>query len=356
VAEVPLRFRWVRRLAEAIVAVDVVAALAMIVVGVVLLWPPIDPNQWIPGVTLLLTGALLSAAAILPYILMVMLLKIEATTHRLHSTMLDIHEHVARIGPPLREIAENSQLSDAARSIAHRNKEREALRNAIRDDILHQDWEAAYYLIDQMETRYGYRQEAQRIRREVETSRQETMERMIVEAVQHIDTLCGQRQWDGARAEAERLLRLFPRHEKVKDVMELIERRRDEYKASLLRSYEEAFRRNESDRCLQILRELDFYVTPSEAEALAESARGVFRAALLNMGVKFSLAVTEKRWRDALESGLEITTQFPNSRMAQEVREKLDALQKRAGFSPDDVADMIQQKRAQAPPRTDTPV
>jgi hypothetical protein len=47
------------------------------------------------------------------------------------------------------------------------------------------------------------------------------------------------------------------------------------------------------------------------------------------------LAVSEQRWRDALEVGLQITDEFPNSRMASEVAEKIDVLRRRAGLVAD---------------------
>lgn len=348
-AEIPVRFRWLRRLGGVGVAVGVVGGLVMLAVGIAMLWRPDDRPMWIStGTSLILGGIFLDVISVLLYGMLVLALKIEATTTRLHSSLLDLGERIEGMAAPLKDMAENSHISDAAKSIAHRTKEREALRDAIRDDILHQDWEAAYYLIDQMEHRFGYRQEAQKIRREVDNSRQETIERMIVEAVHHIEQLCDQRNWDQARTEADRLLRLFPKHEQTKQLADLVDHKRDEYKAALLRAYREASDRNESERCVAILTELDPFLTRSEAEALAESARGVFRAQLMNLGVQFSLAVTEKRWRDALEVGLQITSEFPNSRMAQEVREKLEVLRKRAGFSPDAAADVIEHRTPSA--------
>jgi len=345
VADVPLRFRWLRQLGAACAVLGTVGGVILLVVGIVLLWPPVtEERSVLTGTIVLLGGALLTVLTFLVYGILLLVLKVESTTTRLHSTLLDLDERVTALNDPLVKVSENTEISDAAKTIAHRAKEREALRNAIRDEILHQDWEAAYYLIHQMERRYGYHQEAQRIKREVESSRQETIERMIIEALHHIEDLCNKRLWTQARTEAERLVRLFPSHEQAKTATDIVERKRDEYKAALLRAYDEAFARNESDRCVVILKELDPFLMRSEAEALADSARGVFRAQLLNLGVQFSLAVAERRWRDALETGLKITTSFPNTRMAEEVRGKLDALQKRAGLAQSDIADVIEQK------------
>jgi len=42
------------------------------------------------------------------------------------------------------------------------------------------------------------------------------------------------------------------------------------------------------------------------------------------------MAVTEKNWEAALQAGRKIVNQFPNSRMAAEIRSKMDVLQELA--------------------------
>ena len=53
-----------------------------------------------------------------------------------------------------------------------------------------------------------------------------------------------------------------------------------------------------------------------------ESARGVFRAKLHNLGVQFAIRVTDQNWSEALVIGEQIMDEYPNTRMAQEVQEK----------------------------------
>ena len=50
------------------------------------------------------------------------------------------------------------------------------------------------------------------------------------------------------------------------------------------------FGRDDVDRSVALLKELDQYLTPSEAEAYKESARDVFRKRLQQMGVQFAPA------------------------------------------------------------------
>ncbi len=105
---------------------------------------------------------------------------------------------------------------------------------------------------------------------------------------------------------------------------------KQEHKEELKRTWDEAVRRSDTDQAIDILKELDQYLSPSEARALQASARNVFKDKLLQLGIQFRFAVTEKRWQDALSSGLELVREFPNARMANEVREVLDTLRERA--------------------------
>jgi len=53
----------------------------------------------------------------------------------------------------------NSQISDAARSITHREQESEALRQAIREEMYGGDWEGVPLPDRREERRFGYKLE-----------------------------------------------------------------------------------------------------------------------------------------------------------------------------------------------------
>jgi len=46
--------------------------------------------------------------------------------------------------------------------------------------------------------------------------------------------------------------------------------------------------------------------------------------------VQFSLAVSGRQWNQALATGRQIINNFPNSKMAEEIREKMDILEQKA--------------------------
>jgi hypothetical protein len=290
------------------------------------------PDAQVSGFVALGAGLLLVSLSLILNAIMVVTTKTEANVNRIHNVMLEMQEALQRIAPLAKILADNSQISDAVRSITHRESEREALRQAIREEMYSGDWEAATYLVNEMERRFGYKQEAETLREELAGARVMTIEEKINQALTHIEKILSEHRWERARAEIERLVKLFPRHERVLGLPKELDRRREAQKQVLLARWKEAVARNEIDQGIVILTELDQYLTREEAQNLQDSARDVFKARLLNLGVQFGLAVSENRWRDALEIGLQIRQEFPNSRMAQEVSERIDILRIRAGF------------------------
>ncbi len=257
-------------------------------------------------------------------------LKIEATSFRIYDNLREIVDFYRDDRKQLQTIADNVQLSDTARALAHRDRERAALRLAINEEIVRGDIEAAYALVEQLEARHGYRNEAARLRREVDLCRARETSYKLQEAVEQVRRHIAAQEWDRARREMDRLLAQHPNNSDVLDLPKLFTIRRGDHKRRLLKEWDQSVQRNEVDRGIAILRELDQYLTPNEAAALEESARGVFRTKLHNLGLQFSLAVSEHNWREALAVGREIVEEFPNSRMAGEVRERLDVLARRA--------------------------
>src|SRR5262245_60786289 len=136
--------------------------------------------------------------------------------------------------------------------------------------------------------------------------------------------------WERARHGMDHLLKRYAEHPGVRALPQDFETRRSEHKRRLLKEWDEAVQRDEVDRGIRVLRELDQYLTPNEAQALKEAARDVFRARLHQLGVQFSLAVTDGQWNRAMDIGNQIMNEFPNSRMANEVRERFKVLQQRA--------------------------
>jgi len=290
---------------------------------------------WANGLPIIGVGAVLVVVSLSLYLLNALLLIMESRARRVDEAVADIQRTFKSLAGPLVSLASEAHISDATKSVIHRDKEREALRNAARADIVKGDWEMAYFIVDQMERRFGLREEAARLRSELEQARQDTIEVKIDQALEHINRLFVARDWARAESEIARLTRLLPDNEQVRSLGVRMQAARDAHKRELLAEWDSAVKRNDVDRGIDILRALDPYLSREEVSKLADSARDVFKAKLVNLGVQFGLAVSEQRWRDALEVGLQITDEFPNSRMAGEVAEKIDVLRRRAGLVAD---------------------
>jgi hypothetical protein len=336
------RFLWVRVLAWILICCGLAGGLASLIYGILV---TVDAG-FLAGRVFVGLGVASILGGLFVYTLLIVLLKLEANTHRAHDDLLDIRELLGRYSEQMRAVAENSMLSDGAKSILHRVREREAARQAIQEEIDKKDWEAAYALIDTMAERFGYKQEADRLREEIDLSRQEYVDQRISAALGQVEAACADHKWEQAVQAAQRIMAVFPRHDRVRNLPREIEQHKQDHKKRLMDEWIDACKRNDVDRSIELLKDLDSYLTPNEAAAMEGAARGIFRTKLQNMGVQFSLAVKEHRWNDAIEVGERIVVEFPNSRMAHEVKENLDALRIRAAQAA--AAEMVTQKDEQS--------
>jgi hypothetical protein len=245
-----------------------------------------------------------------------------ARVDRVESVLESLNENT-------RTLIDLSSLSDRAKGMLYRERELDAFREAIHSDLMKQDFRSAEALIESIEAG-GYLDQAARLRQEVENARNSTRQEKIDNAVQRVEDILTRFDWDRAQREAGRLAQAYPESDTVRQLPQKIEAARNQRKRELLQQYGEAVRKNAVDEGIKLLKKLDSYLSPQEAAALRDSARGVFRAKLHNLGVQFAICVTDQRWAEAVATGEEIMRDFPNSRMAHEVREKIDTLRNRA--------------------------
>lgn len=230
----------------------------------------------------------------------------------------------------IESLREESALSDDARRAINRRRERELLRRAIEEDIASQDWEAAMLLCNELSDRFGYRQDAEEARARIESSRYEYVMQSVNAATSRVDGLIVQRRWEEASTEARRIGRLYRELPRAAALERRVEQAREMYKADLERRFLTAAREERVDEAMELLKELDAYLTEGEAAPYREVARGVIGKAKNNIGAQFKLAVKDKQWNEALDIGQRILREFPNSRMADEVRQLIDAVRERA--------------------------
>ncbi len=237
---------------------------------------------------------------------------------------------LSRLEKSVARLEEQSALSEGARRILNRQRERELLRKAIEEDLATEDWDAALVLIDELARNFGYRADAEEFRDRIQTARFETVNRRVSAAIAHLDAMIAARRWDAAGEEALRIRRLYPDSPRVEDLRSRVEHARAVYKDDLERRFLLAAREDRIEEAMDLLKELDAYLSEAEAEPFRELARGVIGKARDNLGVQFKLAVRDRRWTDASGVGERIIADFPNSRMAAEVRQVIDSVRERA--------------------------
>lgn len=226
----------------------------------------------------------------------------------------------------IRRLSDTASLSDDARRVLNRGAERDLLCRAIEEDIQAQAWDAAIVLCDELADRFGYRQDAEEFRARIELARHEIQERRVADAIARLDGLIVQRRWDVAMGEALRIRRLYPDSTRVERLRDRVDSARAVYKADLERRFLDAAQASRVEEAMALLKELDVYLSEQEAEPLREVARGVISKTRDNLGAQFKIAVQDRQWATAASLGRRIINEFPNTRMATEVRGLLDQI------------------------------
>ncbi len=324
---------WLTRCASVAVVFSVLAALAMLGAGVTFVVLGVQSSNaamTAVGILLGLSAIALTGWEFVALGLVKSLLAGSEDTHQLSGRMARVESLLSSQEESLRTLIDLSTLSDKAKSLVYRERELEAFLETIHSDLAQQDYASAETLIEKVE-QSGYGDVAQRMRNELAQTKRASNDGQVEAAIARVEESVRRQDWPRARREAQRLLPVFPDHEKVQQLPRRIEQARNKVKRDLLQRYGEAVRKNDIEAGIELLRQLDSYLTPQEAAALSDSARGVFRAKLHQLGVQFAICVTDQRWAEAVETGEQLMQDYPNTRMAHEVREKIDILRSRAG-------------------------
>jgi len=280
----------------------------------------------------LLVGGLGFLTGVLVFLVR-MLININQVSNDTNSLLESLRKMVKdqpKVEALLTQISEHVLLSDETKTIAFREKDRAVVLEAIGQDIRRGRWESAEMLIEGLAQRFGRQDEAEHLREQLQRHRQLSIEEKIEATIKHLESLWLIHSYAQAQEEEEALLRMYPDNEKAQSLKDETAKRRHAHKKELLDRWNKSVTQKDYEQGVELLKLMDDYLSPSEAAALEESARGVFRGKLQNMGVEFSNFVEEKHWDKALKLGLAIIEEFPNSRMAQEVRDKLGVLEQRA--------------------------
>lgn len=227
-------------------------------------------------------------------------------------------------------VNERLLLSETAKRIAYRHEDIDLLRSTIKLDIQKKDFDAALVLVNEIGTTYGHKEEAEEYRDQIILARTVEMEQKVQKALGKLDEMLAAHKFEEATNEAHKIHRLYTDSPAVHGVHRKVTHAREQYKHDLEREFLEAAKVDNVDRAVELLKELDKYLTEQEAAPFRETARGVIGKQRENLGVQFKIAVHDKEWVRAVSAGEQIIREFPNSRMADEVRGMLDLLRERA--------------------------
>jgi hypothetical protein len=230
----------------------------------------------------------------------------------------------------LAQIHEHTMLSDNAKRVLFREREIAMLRHAIEEDISRGDYDAGMILCDEMINSFGYRQEAESFRSRILHARQEHYEAQVHTALEQFDTLLAARNWARAHEEAARIRRLYPDSHYVKELDRRIQEARDGHKSELELKLMEAAQREDMREAMTLLRELDKYLSRDEAGRLTEVAQSVVSKHRKGLEQQFKAAVNDRQWAKAAQIGQTIVSEFPKTKMADEVRSMIQVLRTRA--------------------------
>jgi len=237
---------------------------------------------------------------------------------------------LSKVLDALERINKRLLLSDTAKRIAYRQEDLDVLRKTIADDIAKHRFDAALALIAELSQTYGFIEEAESFRDQIAGARAAEQEAKVSQSIARLEDILARHDFERARGEVAKLRRLYPDSERVVQQERRVEQAFDQYKHDVERQFLEAKDRGETDKAMELMKVLDKYLTPQEAEPFREIARDVIGKQRENLGMQFKFAVQDKEWLRSVRIGEQIIREFPNTRMAQEVRDRLDKLRELA--------------------------
>ena len=232
--------------------------------------------------------------------------------------------------PPWEKLMESLQMSENAKRVLFRDRELELFRKTVQEDIERGEFHSALVLCEQMGTEFGAVEEAEQLRTQVNAIIHENHEGRIRNEISNLQQTLEECNWVQAYQDAAKLRRLFPDSPLLHGIEQRISNVRTEYRHRLEDRFLDAAKRDDIEQAMSLLRELDGYLTPDEARRFRETADNVITTYRESLGARFKMAVGDHRWKQAIEFGDEITRQFPNTKMAQEVLDMIDTIKERS--------------------------
>ena len=152
----------------------------------------------------------------------------------------------------------------------------------------------------------------------------------IDNAAATVDDLLSRDEWEAAAAAAANIQRLFPGSPVVIKLVTRVKDAREPYRRHLKRQFLEAARGDDPERAMELLKELDRFLTRAEAAPMLDVANDVIERMKQHLGQRFKAAIRQSDWSTATRVGDQIVREFENTRMADEAQGMLELLRERA--------------------------
>ena len=236
----------------------------------------------------------------------------------------------ARAMTLLESMNERMLVSETAKRVAYRVEDIRLLRETIEADLSRKDFDAAMVLLGLMGETYGRLEEAEKFRERIEAARDKEIQVRVGHEVSRLDAMLERDEFDRAATQAARIKRLFPTVQSVANIDGMVEAARTRHKADLEREFRQAALKDDTPRAMALLEKIDREFTAEEGLRIQDVARQVIGKQKESLRVQFEMAVHDQEWGHALTVGEEIIRDFPNTKMADEVRDRLDLLRERS--------------------------
>ena len=221
-------------------------------------------------------------------------------------------------------------VSETAKRVAYRVEDIRLLRETIEADLQRKDFDAAMVLLGLMSESYGRLEEAEKFRERIESARDQEIQVRVGQEVTRLDAMLERDEFDRAARQAARIKRLFPTVQSVSNIDGMVAAAWDRHKHELEREFRAAAAKDDTPRAMKLLEQIDREFNATEGLRIQDVAREVIAKQRENLRVQFEMAVHDQEWGHALTVGEEIIEKFPNTKMADEVRERIELLKERS--------------------------
>lgn len=160
--------------------------------------------------------------------------------------------------------------------------------------------------------------------------RSESYELRVSEAITELEPLLAEHRWEDAADQVALIQKTYPHSNQISGLENQVKIAWRKAKQTLQRQFREAANRDDPERAMDLLKELDKYLTATDASEFTEIAKSVIEKLKANLSLRFRMAVNKRDWTAATKVGEQIIRQFPNAQMAQELRMKIDLLRERS--------------------------